>query len=220
MKRYFRDVTFFIKKSVVLDDKNVIFFEKMSCSYMKPSNQCAVSFLHEQCANCPQQDQCKPKIFKKVAKIVTSKAAHERAKIQRNMNSKEFKNYARLRNGVETVPSNIRKNYHLEKIPRGKQRGKFFFGSKIVALNFRKLFNYVKLYNSISLKNQPMRRFCLPVTDSISMHHTPVDFGPVLSLIHIYRLAVHGGNNQYTDGARHAVFLRHGALARHRENSH
>jgi len=45
---------------------------------------------------------------------------------------------------VETVPSNIRKNYHLEKIPRGKQRGKFFFGSKIAALNFRKLFNYVK----------------------------------------------------------------------------
>ena len=43
---------------------------------------------------------------------------HERAKIQRNMNSEEFKNYARLRNGVETVPSNIRRNYHLEKIPR------------------------------------------------------------------------------------------------------
>ena len=115
-----------------------------SCSYRKQSDQCAVSFLHEQCANCPYQDQCKPKIFKRVAKIVTSKAAHERAKIQRNMNSEEFKNYARLRNGVETVPSNIRKNYHLEKIPRGKQRGKFFFGSKIAALNFRKLFNYVK----------------------------------------------------------------------------
>ena len=49
-----------------------------------------------------------------------------------------------LRNGVETVPSNIRKNYHLEKMPRGKQRGKFSFGSKIAALNFRKLFNYVK----------------------------------------------------------------------------
>ena len=115
-----------------------------SCSYRKQSNQCAVSFLREQCANCPYQDQCKPKIFKRVAKIVTSKAAHERAKIQRNMSSEEFKNYARLRNGVETVPSNIRKNYHLEKIPRGKQRGKFFFGSKIAALNFRKLFNYVK----------------------------------------------------------------------------
>ena len=115
-----------------------------SCSYMKQSNQCAVSFLHEQCVGCPYQDQCRPKIFKRVAKIVTSKAAHERAKIQRSMSSEEFKNYASLRNGVETVPSNIRKNYHLEKIPRGKQRGKFFFGSKIAALNFRKLFNYVK----------------------------------------------------------------------------
>lgn len=30
------------------------------------------------------------------------------------------------------------------KIPRGKQRGKFFFGSKIAALNFRKLLNDVK----------------------------------------------------------------------------
>ena len=60
------------------------------------------------------------------------------------MSSEEFKNYARLRNGAETVPSNMRKNYLLEKIPRGKQRGKFFFGSKIAALNFRKLFNYKK----------------------------------------------------------------------------
>ena len=111
---------------------------------MKQSNQCSVSFPHEQCANCPYKDQCKPKIYKWVAKIVTSKAAHERAKIQRKMKSEEFKNYARLRNGAETVPSNIRRNYHLEKIPRGKQRGKFFFGSKIAAMNFKKLFNYMK----------------------------------------------------------------------------
>ena len=115
-----------------------------SCSYMKQSNQCSVSFLRDQCANCPYQKQCKPKIFKRVAKIVTSKTAHERAKIQRNMTCEEFKNYAKLRNGVETVPANIRRNYHLEKMPRGKQRGKFFFGSKIAALNFRKLFNYAK----------------------------------------------------------------------------
>lgn len=115
-----------------------------SCSYMKQSNQCSISFLHEQCANFPYQAECKPKIYKRVAKIVTAKAAHERAKIQQNMDSEEFKNYAKLRNGVETVPSNIRRNYHLEKLPRRKQRSKFFFGSKIAALNFRKLFNYVK----------------------------------------------------------------------------
>lgn len=58
------------------------------------------------------------------------------------MQSEEFSNYARLRNGVETIPANIRKNYHLDKLPRGKQRGKFFFGSKI---GFRKgLGNYAQ----------------------------------------------------------------------------
>lgn len=118
--------------------------EPKSCSYMKPSKQCSVSFNREQCVGCPYQDKCNPKIFKRVSKVITSKAAHERAKTKRFMSTEEFKNYARLRNGVETVPSIIRNNYHLEKLPRGKQRGKFFFGCKIMALNFKKLFNFRK----------------------------------------------------------------------------
>lgn len=118
--------------------------EPKSCSYRKPSNQCAVSFHRELCVNCPYQDQCKPKIYKRVSKIITSKAASERAKTQRRMDTEEFKDYARLRNGVETIPSTIRKNYRMDKMPRGKQRGKFFFGCKIAALNFKKLFNYRK----------------------------------------------------------------------------
>lgn len=116
--------------------------EPKSCSYMKSSKQCSVSFNRGQCVGCPYQNKCNPKIFKRVSKVVTSKAAHERAKAKRFMNTEEFKNYARLRNGVETIPSIIRNNYHLEKLPRGKQRGKFFFGCKIMALNFKKLFNF------------------------------------------------------------------------------
>lgn len=53
------------------------------------------------------------------------------------MKGDEFSSYAKLRNGIETVPANIKRNYHLEKLPRGKQHGKFFFGSKIAALNFK-----------------------------------------------------------------------------------
>lgn len=118
-------------------------YEPKSCTYMKPINQCRVSFDRNHCAGCPYQDKCKPKIYKKVAKLVTSKMAHERAKIQRKMQTDEYKAYARLRNGIETIPSNLRNNYHLDKLPRGKQRGKFFFGGKITALNFRKLFNFL-----------------------------------------------------------------------------
>ena len=118
--------------------------EPLSQSFTKSTRQCRVSFDRNHCAGCPYQDQCRPKIYKKVATFITSKNASNRAKSQRYMQSEEFSNLARLRNGVETIPANIRKNYHLDKLPRGKQRGKFFFGSKIAALNFRKLFGFRK----------------------------------------------------------------------------
>lgn len=115
-----------------------------SCSYTKSTKQCNVSFHVEQCRECPYKNECNPKFKKTVASFITSQNASNRAKAQRFMKSEEFGSYAKIRNGVETVPSNLRKNYHLEKLPRGKQRGKLFFGSKIAALNFRKLFNFRK----------------------------------------------------------------------------
>ena len=118
--------------------------EPVSQSFTKTTRQCRVSFDRNHCAGCPYQEQCRPKIYKKVATFITSKNASNRAKSQRYMQSEEFSHLARLRNGVETIPANIRKNYHLDKLPRGKQRGKFFFGSKIAALNFRKLFGFRK----------------------------------------------------------------------------
>ena len=63
--------------------------------------------------------------------------------MQTFMKSDEFKAYARLRNGVETIPSNLRKNYRVDQMPvRGRVRSKFFFGAKIAALNFRKLLTF------------------------------------------------------------------------------
>lgn len=114
------------------------------CYYTKTTKQVTVIFAAEHCKGCPYRDQCNPRIKKGKAKFITSMNASNRAKHERRMGKENFKYYARLRNGVETVPSNIRKNYHLEKMPRGKQRGKFFFGSKIAALNFRKLFGFRK----------------------------------------------------------------------------
>ena len=113
-------------------------------SYTKTTRQCKVSFNCNHCVGCPYQGQCRPKIDGWNATFITSKNASNRAKSQRYMQSEEFSNYAKLRNGVETVPANIRKNYRLDKLPRGKQRAKFFFGSKIAALNFRKLFGFRK----------------------------------------------------------------------------
>ena len=91
----------------------------ISQSYTKSTRQCRVSFDRNHCAGCPYQEQCRPKIHKKVASFITSKNASNRAKSQRNMQSEEFSRLARLRNGVETVPSSLRKNYHLDSLPRG-----------------------------------------------------------------------------------------------------
>ena len=113
-----------------------------SCSYCAKNGRCTCSFHREQCENCPNKDKCKAKLHSRTAQVYVSRTSHERAKSQRFTQTEEFKNFARLRNGVETVPSYIRSCFHLEKLPRGEQRGKFFFGGKIAALNFRKLFNF------------------------------------------------------------------------------
>ena len=53
--------------------------------------------------------------------------------------------FFKIRNGVETLPSLLRRQYHADRmLVRGLIRGRFFFGCKIGALNFKKLFTYRK----------------------------------------------------------------------------
>lgn len=115
-----------------------------SCCYRNSNGKCHVSFPVSYCEQCPHKDKCNPNMHKNTASLDISLKGRNRARAQRAMKEETYKDYARLRNGVETVPSNLRRNFHLEKLPRGITRGKFFFGAKIAALNFRKLFNYRK----------------------------------------------------------------------------
>lgn len=115
-----------------------------SCCYRNSNGKCHISFPLDTCKNCPHKEECNPHFHKQTASMNISQKGKNRAICQRRMKEDDYVNIYRLRNGVETVPSNLRKNYHLEKLPRGKTRGKFFFGSKIAALNFKKLFNYMK----------------------------------------------------------------------------
>ena len=121
-------------------------YEPKSCGYTgTKSQQFHVSFQRDQCANCPNKERCKAKIHKRVSSVTVSVKAHERAKQQRFMGTEEFCNLFKIRNGVETVPSLLRRQYHADRMPvRGLIRGRFFFGCKIGAINFRKLFTYRK----------------------------------------------------------------------------
>jgi hypothetical protein len=121
-------------------------YEPKSCGYTGgKSQQFHVSFLRDQCANCPNKDRCKAKIHKRVSSVTVSIKSHERAKQQRFMGTEEFRNFFKIRNGVETLPSLLRRQYHADRmLVRGLIRGRFFFGCKIGALNFKKLFTYRK----------------------------------------------------------------------------
>lgn len=115
-----------------------------TCCYRNSNGKCYISFPVDLCKECPHRKECNPHFHKHTASLNVSQKGRNRAICQRRMKEADYANIYRLRNGVETVPSNLRKNYHLEKLPRGRIRGKFFFGSKIAALNFKKLFNYKK----------------------------------------------------------------------------
>ena len=50
--------------------------------------------------------------------------------------TEEFKKYSYFRNGVEAIPSLLRRKYYVDKIPaHGKLRTKLYFGFKIAAIN-------------------------------------------------------------------------------------
>lgn len=119
-------------------------YEPRSSCFVQTEKWIRSSFKKSQCESCLYKDQCKPKFLKRVAQVKIYRAGIERARLQKKIRSQEFRDYGNLRSGIETVPSNIRRNYNLEKLPLGKQRGKFFFGCKIAALNFRKLFIHRK----------------------------------------------------------------------------
>lgn len=118
-------------------------YSPKSCCCSSSNGHIHVSFPKETCMNCPHKNECKVKVHKKVCSIDISATAKYRATARRYMKTDEFKELARLRNGVETLPSLLRKRYHVDRMPvRGKIRSRFFFGCKIAALNVRKLFTF------------------------------------------------------------------------------
>ncbi len=67
--------------------------------------------------SCQYKDRCRPHFLKtRVRKEVSWKAVG-RAKQLQYMKTEEFSWYACFRNGVEAIPSLLRRRYHVDKIP-------------------------------------------------------------------------------------------------------
>lgn len=127
--------------------------EPKSCSYNQGTGQCTISFQKSQCQDCPHKEKCHPKMFKRVSRKTVSSKSNQRAKQQRERSTEDFKKQSRFRNGVETIPSILRRKYGIDKIPvRGLIRSRFFFGCKIGALNIKKFCRYMQDQDKCALK--------------------------------------------------------------------
>lgn len=114
-----------------------------SCRYDSKSGSCEASFLREYCEACPYKDECKPKFNKRVTRVRVSGKKIRRAAIQKNMRNDDYKLFARVRNGAETIPSLLKNCYGANSMPvRGLLRTGFFIGCKIGAINVMKFLRY------------------------------------------------------------------------------
>ncbi len=118
-------------------------------SYNKSNGQVVASFERCQCEGCRYKESCKPKMNKRTCRKVVSVRSKERARQQQFRETETFQKLAAFRNGVETIPSILRRKYGIDHMPvRGKIRTKFLLGCKIGALNFKKLCDYLQSLDS------------------------------------------------------------------------
>lgn len=111
--------------------------------YDQSNDRCAAYFKRTDCEQCPYVEQCSPRFKGNYALREISWKAVNRAKQLRYMKTEEFKEMAHFRNGVEAIPSLLRRKYRVDKIPaHGSKRTRQYFGFKIGALNFQKLLDY------------------------------------------------------------------------------
>lgn len=119
-------------------------YEPLTNKYDSTNDRTRITMNKEFCNQCPYKEQCKPKLFKRKSALEVSWKTANRAKQLRYMKSDEFKEYSHYRNGVESLPSILRRRYQVDRMPvRGKLKTKLYFGFKVAALNFGKLFSYL-----------------------------------------------------------------------------
>ena len=119
--------------------------EPKTTSYIEQSNSIRASFPRSCCEGCPHREECLASIKVRTAVVMVPLTSLERA-IKTTCPDPETKALiARIRNGVETIPSIMRRKYHVDDMPvRGKLKTKIRFGFKLLALNFSKLWLYTQ----------------------------------------------------------------------------
>ena len=108
--------------------------------YYEKTGMYRASFNKKTCEQCPFNDQCGVKFQKKSACVMISEKMVQRASYLKKLSTEEYRTLSQKRNGVEGMPSVLRRRYHVDHIPvRGLVRTKIWFGFKIGAINAKRV---------------------------------------------------------------------------------
>lgn len=126
--------------------------------YYEKTETYRASFNRAYCSKCPLRDKCGSKLQKKSAYVMISEKTIQRASYLEKMTSEAYRLLAKKRNGVEGLPSVLRRRYNVDHMPiRGLVRSKIWFGFKVGAINVKRVIKGIKDSNktriSDSLKN-------------------------------------------------------------------
>jgi len=106
------------------------------CKYKEDTDTYRTHFYKTTCQNCPHRDRCSMVLQKKTALVRVSGKTIQRAAYLRKLSTKEYQVIANKRNGVEGIPSVLRRRYGVDHMPvRGLLCSKCWFNLKIGAVN-------------------------------------------------------------------------------------
>ena len=112
----------------------------IDCSHNEKKDEYRAHFDKATCEGCPHRDECPVIMQKKTALVKLSESTVKRAKYLEKLSTEGHKEYARKRNGVEGIPSILRRRYRVDEMPvRGLLRSKLWIGLKIGAINVKRV---------------------------------------------------------------------------------
>ena len=106
------------------------------CKYKENIDTYRAHFDKTTCKNCPYHDRCGVVFQKKTALVRVSSKTVQRASYLKKLSTEEYQTVKNKRNGVEGIPSVLRRRYGVDHMPvRGLLCSKCWYNLKIGAIN-------------------------------------------------------------------------------------
>ncbi len=113
-------------------------------TYHKATEMYRANFDKSQCENCSHLEDCGATMQTESAFVIVSTKMIQRASYLIKLSTEEYKLLSKKRNGVEGIPSVLRRKYDVDDIPvKGLVRSKIWYSFKIGAINAKRVIKRV-----------------------------------------------------------------------------